>query len=238
MYKRQKLGDGNIFVGFSRDQANGEFTYRNDNNTPYTPGDDYDAKRQNNSYQNTDALVKWKNENWTLEGAWKRNDRVLPYGAPGNDKPWSAPGATQLTDQWNIAAARRQKWGDLDWGFRFEYLEQSKKYDDPSNVIGNWTDQHNKYETSRKTVAIDGSLPIGERHPVSYTHLDVYKRQTREPPPFPCWPSSRLRPGPPASKRASKRPKAASEPTPWESLPSAETSRCRSTNSMMRWLSP
>ncbi|MFR5879685.1 MAG: TonB-dependent receptor [Cloacibacillus evryensis] len=34
-----KLGDGNIFVGFSRDQANGEFTYRNDNNTPYTPGD-------------------------------------------------------------------------------------------------------------------------------------------------------------------------------------------------------
>ena len=159
-----KLGDGNIFVGFSRDQANGEFTYRNDNNTPYTPGDDYDAKRQNNSYQNTDALVKWKNENWTLEGAWKRNDRVLPYGAPGNDKPWSAPGATQLTDQWNIAAARRQKWGDLDWGFRFEYLEQSKKYDDPSNVIGNWSDQHNKYETSRKSVAVDGSLPIGERH--------------------------------------------------------------------------
>lgn len=122
-----KLGDGNIFVGLTRDQANGEFTYHNDNNTPYTLWDDYDAKRKNNSYQNTDALVKWQNDSWTIEGAWKRNDRDLPYGAPGSDKPWSAQGATQLTDQLNIAASHRRKIGDLDLGVRMEYLNQSKK---------------------------------------------------------------------------------------------------------------
>lgn len=163
-----KLGDGNIFVGLTRDQANGEFTYHNDNNTPYTPWDDYDAKRKNNSYQNTDALVKWQNDNWTLEGAWKRNDRNLPYGAPGADKPWSAQGATQLTDQWNIAANHRRKIGDLDLGVRMEYLHQSKKYDDPEDTIGKYGQLHNKYETDRYGIAVDGSLPVGDSHLVEF----------------------------------------------------------------------
>jgi len=167
-----KLGDGALFVGVTRDQTNGRFLYPNDNNTPYDTTDDYRAKRQNNSYQNSDALVKWQNENWTLEGAWKRNDRDLPYGAPGNDKPWSAPGPKQLTDQESFSAVRRQKLGALDLGVRLEYLHQSKRYDDDDgdNVIGLYgsTYRHNRYVTDRYGVTIDGSLPAGDSHLVEF----------------------------------------------------------------------
>ena len=167
-----KLGDGALFVGVTRDQTNGRFLYPNDNNTPYDTTDDYRAKRQNNSYQNSDALVKWQNENWTIEGAWKRNDRDLPYGAPGNDKPWSVPGPKQLTDQESFSAVRRQKLGALDLGVRLEYLHQSKRYDDDGgdNVIGLYgsTYRHNRYVTDRYGVAIDGSLPAGDSHLVEF----------------------------------------------------------------------
>ena len=167
-----KLGDGALFVGVTRDQTNGRFLYPNDNNTPYDVTDDYRAKRQNNSYQNSDSLVKWQNENWTIEGAWKRNDRDLPYGAPGNDKPWSVPGPKQLTDQESFSAVRRQKLGALDLGVRLEYLHQSKRYDDDGgdNVIGLYgsTYRHNRYVTDRYGVAIDGSLPAGDAHLVEF----------------------------------------------------------------------
>lgn len=163
------LGDGNVLVGFSRDQANGEFNYLNTRNE-YDPGDDYTAKRKNNSYQNTDVLVKWQNDDWTLEGAWKRNDRDLPLPIIGieSDRYWDK-GPKQVTDQWNFAASRRQQIGDLDLGVRLEYLRQEKKYDDPTtgeNVFGEagFSYKHNRYETDRYGIAVDGSLPVGERH--------------------------------------------------------------------------
>ena len=113
-------------------------------------------------------LVKWSDDNWTIEGGWKRNDRELPYAAPGADKPDSRPGAHQVTDQWNAIVSRRDEIGDLSYGIRFEYLYQTKEYDDPENMLGGWGDQHNKYETRRLGTAFDGALPIGERHMLEF----------------------------------------------------------------------
>ena len=49
-----------------------------------------------------------------------------------------------------------------------EYLNQSKKYDDPEDTIGKYGQQHNKYETDRYGIAVDGSLPIGDSHLVEF----------------------------------------------------------------------
>ena len=81
-------------------------------------------------------LLKWNDDHWCVEGGWKRNDCALPYLALGADKPESPRGADFRVDQWNVVLARRQTWGDLEWGFRAEYLGQSKRYDDPSDTIG------------------------------------------------------------------------------------------------------
>ncbi|NLL36570.1 MAG: TonB-dependent receptor [Fretibacterium sp.] len=158
------LGGGDIFLGANFDHSDGDFKYPNDNNTPYTPSDDYEARRQNNRYERSDVLLKWHDAHWRVEGSWKRNDRVLPYSAPGADKPESPRGADFRIDQWSLVLARRQSWGDLEWGFRVEYLEQAKKYDDPANTIGGWGEQHNRYDTERLSFALDGAIPIGERH--------------------------------------------------------------------------
>ncbi|KEJ92323.1 TonB-dependent receptor plug domain-containing protein [Synergistes jonesii] len=164
-----KLGDGALFVGVTRDQARGDFTYLNTRNE-YDQNDDYEVKRKNNSYQNSDALVKWQNENWTIEGAWKRNDRDLPLPVMGieSDRYWE-PTAVQVTDQWNFAATHRRKIGELDLGVRLEYLRQEKKYDDPKDGDNQFglpgsSYKHNRYETDRYGVAIDGSLPAGDSH--------------------------------------------------------------------------
>ena len=159
---------GAFMASVNFDRTDGDFEYLNDNNTPYTPGDDYNANRQNNGYKNSNVLLKWNNDNWKIEGGWKRNDRELPYSAPGADKADSVAGATQVTDQWNMIVSRRQKLGDLDLGLRLEYLNQTKDYDDPSDVIGGWGEQHNKYETKRFGTAVDGSLPVGDRHLVEF----------------------------------------------------------------------
>ncbi len=162
------LGEGALMAAVNFDRTDGDFEYWNDNSTPYTPGDDYKANRQNNGYKNANALLKWNGGKWKVEGGWKRNDRELPYSAPGADKPESVRGATQVTDQWNTVVTRRDKAGDLDYGLRLEYLHQTKDYDDPEDKIGGWGEQHNKYETKRFGAAVDGSLPLGERHLVEF----------------------------------------------------------------------
>lgn len=162
------LGDGALFAGVNYDGTTGDFSYENDANTPNDPSDDYEAKRQNNGHKNTDLLVKWQNADWQIKGSWKRSDRDLPYYAPGADLPTSSPGATQLTDQWDLSAARRFRAGDLDLGVRLEYLSQTKEYDDPANVIGNFSEQHNRYKNTRASFAIDGSIPVGDRHLVEF----------------------------------------------------------------------
>ena len=174
------VGDGFIFASANYERTDGDFPYWNDNNTPYTQGDDYRADRQNNSYKNSDVLVKWSDDNWTISGSWKRNDRVLPYSAPGADKPESSPGAEQVTDQWNAIVSRRGEIGDLAYGLRFEYLYQTKEYDDTMNVIGSWWQQHNKYETRRFGASFDGSLPVGESQMLeflwNYYNEDLYTK--------------------------------------------------------------
>ncbi len=169
------LGGGSFFIGANYEQADGDFKYWNDNNTPYTPGDDYTAKRQNNDYKNSDILLKWKNDDWSARFGWKRNDRDLPYGAPGADKPDSPKGAHQDTNQTDFSVSRRFKSGSVDWGIKAEYLHQSKKYDDETNVIGGWGEQHNKYTTDRYGFAADGSWRLGDNHFVEF--LADYSRE-------------------------------------------------------------
>lgn len=158
------LGGGNFFFGANYESNRGDFSYRNDNNTPYVPEDDYTAERQNNGYKNMNFLGKWSDKNWSVRLGWERNDKELPYAAPGADKPNSRPGANLDTDRLDFSVARRQRSGKLEWGLRADYLHQNKKYDDPSNVVGSWTEQHNTYITDRVGFALDGTYSLGKNH--------------------------------------------------------------------------
>lgn len=174
------LGTGKFFFGANYERSDGDFEYLNDNNTPYNPTDDYTTKRQNNGYKNTDFLMKWNNDDWQLRAGWKRNDRELPYGAPGSDRPWSAAGAHLDTDQTDISVSRRFKSDGFEWGIKADYLRQNKKYDDPNNVIGGWAEQHNIYKIARYGFALDGSWSVGKNHLIEFLGDYAHERLDAE----------------------------------------------------------
>jgi len=162
------IGSGNFLFGANCEKSDGDFKYWNDNNTPYTPEDDYEATRRNNWYRNTDVLMKWNDDKWSIRGGWKKNERDLPYQAPQFDKPDSPNGAYLNTSQFDLSAMRRFKSASAEWGLKIDYLHQDKKYDDPENVIGGWGEQHNEYITDRFACALDGTWDIGKNHMIEF----------------------------------------------------------------------
>ncbi len=158
------LGDGNFFFGANYERADGDFEYWNDG-VPGNPGAGYDTNRQNNGYKNTDFLMKWNDDNWSVRGSWKRNDRELPYEAIGADRPASPVGASLTTDEFIFSATRRQKTGIVDWGWKIDYLDQKKDYENSHNAnTGGWWEERNTYRTKRVGMAIDGSFSLGENN--------------------------------------------------------------------------
>ena len=164
----QKLGDGKLMLGANFERSDGDFDYHNDNGT-MAPADDYTATRHNNGYENKDFLLKWHNKDWQLRASYKDNFREMPRPAAGADDPRvpkTLLSGTQDTEQTVFSAGRRFKSGNLDWGIKLDYLDQHKEYDNPlaPGVIGGGGERHNEYDTERAGIALDGALPIGERH--------------------------------------------------------------------------
>jgi len=159
------LGKGKLLFGTNYEKTDGDFSYWNDADKPYTPSDGYNASRQNNGYKKADILIKWNDDHWQLRGGWKKDDRDLPYQAPGNDRHDSRPGAHQKTDTFDFSAARRQKSGNLEWGLKIDYINQDKKYDNEHEAnTGGVGEVHNEYKNDRLGVTIDGSYSIGENN--------------------------------------------------------------------------
>lgn len=166
-----KWGGGRFLAAVHYETSEGDYTYFNDNGTPYTPDDDYTGKRRDNTFENTDVLLKWEDENWTLRSAWMRHDRDLPLAAPGLDRRDGSPqkhGALLDTRKYELSVARRQRTGDVEWGARVEYVNQTKDYDSrrgtsPSQIGGAYVTT-SRYETERIAYGIDANAAVGKDH--------------------------------------------------------------------------
>lgn len=98
---------------------------------------DGERKRRYNDYENTDAIIKWQNDNWMIKGAWKRIDRHLPDGVwygpalnissaimgPFADATdlYLAEGRHQKQDNKELLIGHRQQNGKLEWGVSVDY---------------------------------------------------------------------------------------------------------------------
>ncbi|MDI9369994.1 MAG: TonB-dependent receptor [Synergistaceae bacterium] len=160
------LGDGRFYLGASAERSDGDFEYRNDNDTPYTPEDDYDARRRHNHFDRKNLLLKWEDDDWHARLSWREDERGLPPPAPGFDRPDEPRprGAWLGTDQWSVSVGRRYVSGEFDWGWRADWLDRFKEYNDPDDVIGGLGERHNEYRSRRVGFAVDASLPIGDSH--------------------------------------------------------------------------
>ena len=167
--RSDRLGDGKFFGSFGYETYDGDFGYWSDNGTPYNDADDYTGSRRHNGFSNTDFLLKWENESWRTALSFVRRNRELPGVAPGADKDESAYlGAALDTDRWDFSLARSQTSGSLTWNWNVFYTSQSKEYNNrnigSTGSIGGIGISHSEYDTTRIGVALDGGIPIGERH--------------------------------------------------------------------------
>ena len=79
-------------------------------------------------------------------------------------------------------SAKNAQDGNADvWTYTFEHLPDT---DGSGNPYTYWVEEEH---LESYTVTGSGTLALTNT-PVSYTHLDVYKRQPMCPPPMGCWP--------------------------------------------------
>ena len=146
--------------------------------------DDETRWRKYNDFKNTDAIIKWQDDNWSVKGTWKSIDRHLPDTVWGNSIV-EAPTFGALTDAMDIYESesrhqkidtkelqveRRDHTGKLEWGWMLNYMDQDKDYrtekpKDPEKSKWNtpmrlWS----KYMSDRYTGKIDGTYNLGDQH--------------------------------------------------------------------------
>ncbi|MDR1037064.1 MAG: TonB-dependent receptor [Deltaproteobacteria bacterium] len=193
------LFGGSILIGAHRDQSHGDFKYTfsgSDRNK--LPSCNYgDARtctrwRMNNSYENSDVLVKWQDDSWHVKGSWKETSRYYPdptnitglAAAVGADPhSWKdIPSANNAIGQINtyhryqessqseFLIGRRQTWGKLDFGIEASYMTQEKKFEWRHPVVLCLQITRfpgscwNTYKTERYGLSADGSYNLNDRH--------------------------------------------------------------------------
>lgn len=140
---------------------------------------DATRRRKNNDYKNSDVLLKWQDEHWTVKGTYKHIDRGLPTALPltgdldtiaysSPDLPNCFERNRQEITSVDLLLGRRQTVTDLEWGWKVTYLDQNKQYSNPdyllyhslSRPMAEWS----KYDSRRLGAALDGVYKAGEDH--------------------------------------------------------------------------
>ncbi|GHV37394.1 catecholate siderophore receptor CirA [Synergistales bacterium] len=161
-----KIGgrEGKFLLSAAHERSDGDFSYRNDNGTPYNETDDYEAWRRDNGRDMSDVLLKWNDGRYDARVSWSRDKRGLPVPAPGMEKGERRKGAALDTEKWDMSLAGRYSLKNFDWGWRVEGMTQDKLYDNPDNTLGGIGERHNEYRAKRISGVLDASWAWGERH--------------------------------------------------------------------------
>ncbi|MEL7633604.1 MULTISPECIES: TonB-dependent receptor domain-containing protein [Sporomusa] len=182
------VGSGSMLFALNRDQAKGDFRYTNVGAHVVHDSPTQERRRLFNDYQNTDALLKWQDDNWFAKLTWQRNqtsfpqttidvyadvpmqeiiDRGLPYGGNYNQYRHRQLDTTKTEFQFG----RRQTAGDLEWGWKLDTSYQLKRAasSQSKNSQNNaFATVDNDFRNRRYEGSIDGSWQVGDNHLVEF----------------------------------------------------------------------
>ncbi|SEP35075.1 TonB-dependent receptor domain-containing protein [Propionispora vibrioides] len=193
------VGGGSMLFALNRDQAAGDFhydhVYQTSQNVPAITESKW---RKNNDYHNTDALLKWQDDNWFAKLTYQNNSTAFPqsaYGQYADDIDLS--GKRQEIEKTELSLGRRQTAGNLEWGWRLDGSYQYKQATDmdvKSLVSGNVKfTADNEFRNRRLGGAVDGSWKMGKAHLVEFlldTSRETMKVDTNNYNKWPNWDSS------------------------------------------------
>ena len=152
----QQFGDVG-FLGYATYLGSkGNFTFRDDNETPMQPNDDKETTRKNNAFNSLDALLRGT---YPLPGEWKldltSNTFYKDQGIPGvgNDQSLDSSLNTLRAVNFLRATNRQLLGGDLTLAPTFFSIYQRQTFEDPNGELFG-VDQ----ETQNNTTAFGGTL--------------------------------------------------------------------------------
>lgn len=180
------VGSGSMLFAVNRDQAKGDFRYTNLYKGAVYEPPTQDRHRQYNDYQNTDALLKWQDDNWFAKLTWQKNTTSFPESTNiiGADVPddelastphsptWFQYRARQLeTTKSEFQFGRRQTAANLEWGWKLGTSYQLKEA--ASSQTKNWDNSafltvDNEFRDRRYEGSIDGSWQASKSHLVEF----------------------------------------------------------------------
>ncbi|MDY4919936.1 MAG: TonB-dependent receptor plug domain-containing protein [Phascolarctobacterium sp.] len=144
--------------------------------------------RKYNDYNNTDAIIKWQNEDWVIKGTYKKIDRHLPDSLWGGGGYTMAPESNNVDlydvfyydsrrqdqETYTLMTQNRHQSCKLEWGWMVDYQKQDKKYNAErilpnSNPAQDWDLAHtplrewSNYNSNKGNIQIDGSYKLSEK---------------------------------------------------------------------------
>lgn len=157
--------------------------------------------RRYNDYKNTDALIKWQDDNWMIKGSWKKIDRHLPdslwvEGTGTAVEPGSfvdardvyyAESRRQVLDAKEFLVQRRDTAGKLEWSWMLDYLHQDKQYNTEKaydlETSPNWKIPMrlwSNYKSNKYNAQLDGSYKLTDRQLLEFqTNFSSEKMRVR-----------------------------------------------------------
>jgi len=149
-----------------------------------------DRRRKYNDYSNSDLLVKWQNDDWTIKGTYKHIDRHLP------DSLWVSLGYDQMIhpglmvdtkdlykydsrrqkiDAEGLLIQRRYLNKRMEWGWMIDYLNQTKEYR-AEHLYAGWSKawentplrEWSKYRSTKYNIQLDGTYELDKRNMLDF----------------------------------------------------------------------
>lgn len=162
-----------MLFAFNRDQAEGDFRYDHRWQNWSDPDKRVTKWRKNNDYYNTDALLKYQDDNWFAKLTWQHNKTGFPDTTYYEDADqYEHPYRHQETEKTGLTLGRRQTAGNLEWGWKLDASYQDKEatsMQTKSTVSGNSTlVADNEFRSRRYEGSIDGSWKMAKNHLVEF----------------------------------------------------------------------
>lgn len=179
------LGRGTLLTAYNRDIWRGDFPFKARwNSYAYGGSPNITLKRRGNDYQNSDGLLKWQDDHWQVKASWKKNCESLPYSFgyevwdPSTMDYFRENRYKQLTvEQKEFQVGRRDTAGNLDWGWRLNYLDSRKDFawpyylmhGVPAYINAYPGDLWSSYRSRKWGTNLNGALKMGGSHLLEMT---------------------------------------------------------------------
>ncbi len=179
LFQSQTIQPFHYNVGYTFTHSNGDFTYRDDNGTPFNPNDDRLVKRRNNQFDRHNLLtgLTWKSPSVeglevSFQNQFFREDRGIPGLATLTS---DTANLSTTRDSVSVEVTKRGLWKGFDLSLIPYFQFQKQQFADPDGDIGLGI-QDNDNDTFQYGTRVEGQLLTGSHQKLG-TYLEYRGEQ-------------------------------------------------------------